>query len=99
MRTEAATRELSTSAMNAWNAQQCDMSIRGSGAFSRSKQVGEMAGVRGTEDVYLMPAIVNGNAAEVLVTEDGRMVSPRYTSGRKPQTDHEIAVGGLDPIW
>ena len=93
--TEAATRELSMSTMNMWNAQSYDLAVTGAGAFSISKPVGGMAGVRGTEDVYLMPAIVNGNAGQVLVTEEGRMINPKYASGGKPQADYEIAVGGF----
>jgi hypothetical protein len=54
-----------------------------------------MVGVRGAEDVYIMPAIVNGNPGEVLVTGDGRMINPKYASGRNPQTEHEIAVGSF----
>ncbi len=93
MGTEAATRDLSMSAANVWSTSLYDLSITGPSAFSISKQVTEMVGVRSAEDVYVMPAIVNGGAGEVLVAGDGRIVDPRYASGRKPQTEYEIAVG------
>ena len=93
MGTEAATRDLSASAADVWNDQAYDLSVTGLGAFSVSKQVGEMAGVRSAEELYIMPAIVNGNAGEVLVDGDGRMVEPKYVSGREPKSEFEIAVG------
>lgn len=92
MGTEAATRALSMSAADAWNTSLYDLSIAGPSAFSISKQVAEMVGVRSTEDVYRMPAIVNWNAGEVLVAGDGRIIAPKYASGRKPQTEFEIVV-------
>ena len=92
MGTEAATRALSMSAADIWNTSSYDLSIAGPSAFSISKRVGEMVGVRSTEDVYVMPAIVNWNAGEVLVAGDGRIMAPKYASGREPQTEYEIVV-------
>lgn len=92
MGTEAATRALSMSAADIWNTSSYDLSIAGPSAFSISKRVGEVVGVRSTEDVYRMPAIVNWNAGEVLVAGDGRIMAPKYASGREPQTEQEIVV-------
>jgi hypothetical protein len=93
MGTEAATRDLASSTTDVWNAYSYDLSITGPSAFSVTKQVTEMAGVRGAEDIYVMPAIVNGSAGEVFVAGDEHMFDPKYASGHKPQTEYEIAVG------
>lgn len=95
MLTEAASRELSASAISTWNTQPYDLSIVGSDAFSVSHKIREIAGIQGVENVYRTFANVNGFGGDILVVEDGHMVNLKYESGRGPQAEDEIAVGSF----
>lgn len=95
MATEAATRELSSSAINVWNTQNYDLSIVGAGAFSMSPEIKDMVGVRDSENAYMIAAKVNRFSGDVFVVEDGHMLKLKWASGREPQTEGEIAVGSF----
>ncbi len=92
MITEAAMRDLAASSIDAWNADPYDMSIRGPGAFSLGPIVGQMVGIRGTQNVYEAPVNLNSFSGKALVLGDGSLIRLKIESGRLPEAPDEIVV-------